>query len=871
MNWKRLCLSLLFVSCAICAPAVDQNTPNWFAWQIPSLEPLHGAIDASELNVGSQSQPTVGSETQPTELPRIEIRDGHFVTPDGERARFFGTNLCFNAVAPPKDIAPKMATHLSQLGFNIVRFHHMDTWPAPRGIMQEDRVHLAPEMIDRMEFLINELEKNGIYVNINLHVGRVYPGTPSSMASPFNMGKILDQFYPPYIQMQKDYARELLTHKNPYTGKTLAEDPGVLVMEITNEDSVFQANNDDFARLPDPYHSTLMEKWRAWLGKQYASDEQLREAWGKGLEEPGQMMLTNADFSNGFTNWTRQNTSSNNYTIELADGVLNAAIGQGTRDDLQLFQMGLTFNNGRQYTFAFDAQSPSSSTLQMNARLDRAPWTVVGINRKVPITPDWQHYELAFTASKAQGANNRIGFNFGHRSNSSWRIRNVSLHEGSAPTAIARTKQATIASADVPANNAGSVEAQDFNVFLFETECATAAEMKDYLKNTLHVGAHIADTQDAYGGLPSVYREATLMDYVDIHDYWQHPNFPNKQWDPADWRIQNTPMSGDPNGGTFARLARYRVAGKPYNVSEYNHPMPSNYALEMFPMLGSFASMQDWDAIYQFTYRSNDRDWDARKYQGFFDLDGNSGQLAFVPFAARAFRQGLFTQGNKAVTLKIPASPLDYLSTHRQWDAEAIWEQLGGTPSFVTQNRVAVDLVNGIKEPSLDLSTDKSMPSPVEWTTGENGVYRAIAPNAVALAGVIAREGETQKAGPFEIKLSPTSNQHACFTAVSLDGKNLSESQRILMAVGNRTENTNMKWSEDRHTVNKNWGDAPVLAEGVAGTIGLRTNQPLQVTALKSNGDVGKAIQAQKNDESADALTFAISPSDQTMWYLLAR
>ncbi len=221
--------------------------------------------------------------------------------------------------------------------------------------------------------------------------------------------------------------------------------------------------------------------------------------------------------------------------------------------------------------------------------------------------------------------------------------------------------------------------------------------------------------------------------------------------------------------------------------------------------------------------------------------------------------------------MKIPASPLDYLSTHRQWDAEAIWEQLGGTPSFVTQNRVAVDLVNGIKEPSLDLSTDKSMPSPVEWTTGENGVYRAIAPNAVALAGVIAREGETQKAGPFEIKLSPTSNQHACFTAVSLDGKNLSESQRILMAVGNRTENTNMKWSEDRHTVNKNWGDAPVLAEGVAGTIGLRTNQPLQVTALKSNGDVGKAIQAQKNDESADALTFAISPSDQTMWYLLAR
>ena len=39
------------------------------------------------------------------------------------------------------------------------------------------------------------------------------------------------------IELQKEYAKELLCHVNPYTGLSLADDPAVVTVQINNEDS----------------------------------------------------------------------------------------------------------------------------------------------------------------------------------------------------------------------------------------------------------------------------------------------------------------------------------------------------------------------------------------------------------------------------------------------------------------------------------------------------------------------------------------------------------------------------------------------------------------------------------------------------------
>jgi hypothetical protein len=43
------------------------------------------------------------------------------------------------------------------------------------------------------------------------------------------------------------------------------------------------------------------------------------------------------------------------------------------------------------------------------------------------------------------------------------------------------------------------------------------------------------------------------------------------------------------------------VAGKPYTVSEVNHPFPNEYACEGIPILAAYAALHDWDGIFWYT------------------------------------------------------------------------------------------------------------------------------------------------------------------------------------------------------------------------------------------------------------------------------
>ena len=74
----------------------------------------------------------------------------------------------------------------------------------------------------------------------------------------------------------------------------------------------------------------------------------------------------------------------------------------------------------------------------------------------------------------------------------------------------------------------------------------------------------------------------SLLDIVDGHTYWQHPGNRAKQ---------NTPMVDDPVNSTAVELARTAFAGKPYTVSEVNHPFPNEYAAEGIPILAAYSAL----------------------------------------------------------------------------------------------------------------------------------------------------------------------------------------------------------------------------------------------------------------------------------------
>lgn len=223
----------------------------------------------------------------------VRVENGRFAT-DAGPIRFHGTNLTGPACFPSADAAEKLAARLARLGFNCVRLHFMDTqyknfMPKPLpGLLAEDpgtQRLLDPQQFERLDTLIAALKKRGIYVNMNLHVGRTLDardGFEGFKKMPFG-NKGINLVEPRMIALQKEYARQLLTHVNPRTGNAYADEPCVAMIEISNENALdfgYVCGTLDEGKLPERQLADLRRAWNDWLARTYPSPRELREAWG---------------------------------------------------------------------------------------------------------------------------------------------------------------------------------------------------------------------------------------------------------------------------------------------------------------------------------------------------------------------------------------------------------------------------------------------------------------------------------------------------------------------------------------------------------------------------------------------------------------
>ena len=85
-------------------------------------------------------------------------------------------------------------------------------------------------------------------------------------------------FDPRMIELQKDYATKLLTHRNPYTGLRYVDDPAIAVVETTNENSIFYFFRNADLSLPY-YRDALTMRWNRWLLDRYRDRAAVAAAW----------------------------------------------------------------------------------------------------------------------------------------------------------------------------------------------------------------------------------------------------------------------------------------------------------------------------------------------------------------------------------------------------------------------------------------------------------------------------------------------------------------------------------------------------------------------------------------------------------------
>lgn len=761
----------------------------------------------------------------------VTVRDGHFFN-GTSRLKFWGVNMAFAANFPTHAQADAIARRLARFGVNAVRFHHMDNQPFPSGIFADTSLEaLSPEALDRLDYFLAALKAQGIYANINLHVSRPYHHyhrAPDGKDGP-RVDKLVDLFDPELIAAQKKYASDLLGHVNAYTKSRYADEPAVAMVEINNENSLFMWDaRATLAALPAPYADELKRQWNAWLAARYGTREKLRAAWSPGEEAIGEQMMSDGDFNSLKPDFAKkvwnveiQGTAMMGATFDRAgagDGkprgaVVAVSAVDGTDWHLQLIQPALRLVKGRAYTLSFSARADKPVTIGVSVGQAHQPWQALGLAAAVRLEKTARQISLPFTAM-ASDDNARLCFSLGQETTTIY-IPHVELRRGgrSGLTADEDPAKGSIAT-DAPNLSVTPHRSADWYEFLQQTEEKFYVDMKTFLKNDVGVKCPVTGT---IAFCPLNLRGQAKMDFVDGHGYWDHPRFPRKQWDSADWIIRNTPMVDEPERATLWPLACARVEGLPFTVTEYNHSAPNEWQAECVPVLASYAAAQDWDAVFLFAY-SHGSDFEKQKMNDFFNIEGNVLKLPLMPMGARIFLGGAIEPRGSRVVLGLPNDLIAQTAASNPDLGAFARTGLGQKWQHLLSKRMSVAF-----DPASEVSGKLSGPD-LTWTSAGAGTGTgrfACADDRAAIFTGFAAGSMPIQIGPMKIESLQT--PFATLVLASADPtKTIEQSDRLLLTAVARALNHDMQWDTARTSVSNKWGNAPPQVERVRGTISIK-------------------------------------------------
>lgn len=238
-----------------------------------------------------------------------------------------------------------------------------------------------------------QLKRRGIDIDMNLLVSRQFTAAddlPREIESlDFKRQAVVGFFNPTLLARQQEYARQLLTHRNPYTRLTYAQDPAVAIVEVNNENGLLHAwLRGELAGLPAVYDDELRERWNRWLAKRYqveggASDEALAKAWGIREEPTGREML-----DGGRGAW---NLEQHDAAVAMLNGDASLVVRvdkAGSADwHVQLSHSGVKLIRGRLYTLTFRSRADRRRTLSVAAAMAHEPWESLGFYQSVTLSP----------------------------------------------------------------------------------------------------------------------------------------------------------------------------------------------------------------------------------------------------------------------------------------------------------------------------------------------------------------------------------------------------------------------------------------------------------------------------------------------------
>ncbi|WP_157960405.1 carbohydrate binding domain-containing protein [Marinimicrobium alkaliphilum] len=805
--------------------------------------------------------------------------DGRFVL-EGDPIRFWGVNITAESSFPDADDAEKIAARLAKFGINIVRFHHMDFgWSGMNTASlidypQGNSRNLNADNLDRLDYFIAQLRAQGIYVNLNLLNSRFfYPedGLPDEVTQlDWKESHVLGFINDDFRNLEKAFAQQLLTHTNPYTGLSYAADPAIVMVEVNNENSLFQQFYDGaIDQWPAVFREQLADHWNTWLQARHASTEALEAAWGAADEDSGEELL-----SAELGDWVVE-------FHEGAEGLVEAGSHHGREAwhwqvtapgsdtwHAQLNQPGLTFDEDQLYTLSFYARADNSTSLSANLQRAYGDYSTFD-SRHANLGSEWQRVEWTFFAPVSDD-NLRINFNgFGNRLANVY-LADISLTRGGTVEALAEGENLEQAGIN-PNRRAGSYTRErmrDWAAFIRDLEYAYWQDMRDFIKVDLAYPGLVAGTT-IMNSPPSA---QAVYDFADGHSYWQHPVFPGEPWDSNNWTVGNDAMVNTWNG-TLGNLARERIHGMPFTVSEYQHASPNTYSSEGPLLIAAYAALQDWDGIMMFAYDAGaGGNWGAEVVDNFFSMTAHPTKMANMLAGALIYRRGDVSPAQESVLINFDTdTELEILTTRgSSWNV-ANASHLGVPSDLALRHRIAMDLSAELgldtAPAALDAAVAEADTGELRWDRSRSG-KGVVTLDTEASKGVIGFiDGQEFILGNVTIAIGETQQDWATLTLTTRSGSFATPDQpaQVLLVATGLMENTGQQWNANQNSLGSDWGRAPTLIEVVNAEVTLPFRaEDVSVWALDEQGQKGTPIPVENHNGNA---RLTIGGETQTLWY----
>lgn len=398
--------------------------------------------------------------------------------------------------------------------------------------------------------------------------------------------------------------------------------------------------------------------------------------------------------------------------------------------------------------------------------------------------------------------------------------------------------------------------------------------MYDYLKKEIRVKAPVTSTQASYS-MPSTFER---MDFNDMHAYWKHPTIN------VYWKQNNVAMVNSTDGGELPGIASRRYAGKPFTVSEYNHPYPAFYGAEGQPIIHAYAAFQGWDGVFSYSW-NNRFDEEPMSMEYFFSYTARTDAMAHFNACATMYLRGDVREAETDIRPVVPMKAFedDFVKTpSASSDAvRLIKEQTDGriTRKHMLAHKIVTDIyktepVRFEEEEMGDVIFSDTRE--IEWNNSEpgHGMFIVRTGNSKFFTGFPA--GRVVDLGDgVSVALGKTKLGWATISLASKEGNGMLSGSTLLAATG-FTHNKDAKFTVEKDAEGKpttyiscrlkDWGTAPMMTEGINASVTLASEaDATKCWALDENGDRKIEVPVKKNSEGKAVIE--ISEKYQTIWY----